>query len=42
MEPCLLYDKDTKNYMFYYGIDVGIGVMVPVAIKLTKLEGALY
>ncbi|WP_211317668.1 FAD-dependent oxidoreductase [Edaphovirga cremea] len=34
----VLYDENTKNYMIDHGIDVGVGVMVPVATKLTKLE----
>lgn len=34
----VLYDDDTKRYMIDEGIDVGVGIMVPVATKLTKLE----
>lgn len=34
----VLYDENTKKYMVEQGIDVGVGVMVPVATKLAKLE----
>ena len=33
-----VYDSSTKEYMMEKGIDVGVGVMVPVRTKLTKLE----
>ncbi len=33
-----VYDSATKAYMMEKGIDVGVGVMVPVRTKLTKLE----
>lgn len=34
----VMYDEGTKQYMINHGIDVGVGVMVPVATKLEKLE----
>ena len=34
----VIIDENTKNYMIEKGIDVGVGVMVPVATKLTKLD----
>ena len=37
----VIFDENTKKYMMEKGIDVGVGVMVPVATKLTKLEGDL-
>ncbi len=33
-----VYDEDTKKYMMEDGIDVGVGVMVPVKTKLVNLE----
>ncbi len=37
----VIFDENTKKYMIEKGIDVGVGVMVPVATKLTKLDGEL-
>lgn len=37
----VIFDENTKKYMMEKGIDVGVGVMVPVATKLTKLDGEL-
>ncbi len=34
----VIIDENTKKYMMEQGIDVGVGVMVPVATKLTRLE----
>lgn len=34
----VIIDEDTKQYLIEEGIDVGVGVMVPVATKLTNLE----
>lgn len=34
----VVFDEDTKNYMQTHGIDVGVGVMVPVTTKLDKFE----
>ncbi len=34
----VIIDENTKKYMIEKGIDVGVGVMVPVATKLTNLE----
>ncbi|MCI6529485.1 MAG: FAD-dependent oxidoreductase [Mesosutterella sp.] len=34
----VVYDSDTLNYMKTKGIDLGVGVMVPVATKLTKFD----
>jgi len=33
-----VYDEDTKEYMMKDGIDVGVGVMVPVKTKLVNLD----
>lgn len=35
----VIFDENTKKYMMEKGIDVGVGVMVPVATKLTRLDG---
>ena len=37
----VIIDENTKNYMIEKGIDVGVGVMVPVATKLTRLNEEL-
>lgn len=37
----VIFDENTKKYMMEKGIDVGVGVMVPVATKLTRLESDL-
>lgn len=37
----VIFDENTKKYMMEKGIDVGVGVMVPVATKLTRLESEL-
>jgi len=37
----VIIDETTKNYMIEKGIDVGVGVMVPVATKLTKLDAEI-
>jgi fumarate reductase flavoprotein subunit len=37
----VIFDEKTKKYMMEKGIDVGVGVMVPVATKLTKLDSEL-
>ncbi len=34
----VVYDADTLDYMKTQGIDLGVGVMVPVATKLTKFD----
>jgi fumarate reductase flavoprotein subunit len=34
----VIFDENTKKYMMEKGIDVGVGVMVPVATKLTRLD----
>lgn len=36
-----VYDSETKRYMMEEGIDVGVGVMVPVKTKLTNLDKEL-
>lgn len=36
-----VFDTNTKNYMMQQGLDVGVGVMVPVKTKLTKLDAEL-
>ena len=36
-----IYDTNTKNYLMTEGLDVGVGVMVPVKTKLTKLDSEL-
>lgn len=37
----VVFDEKTKKYMMEKGIDVGVGVMVPVATKLTRLDSDL-
>ena len=34
----VVYDQATLDYMKNEGIDLGVGVMVPVATKLTKFD----
>lgn len=34
----VVYDQDTLDYMKNQGIDLGVGVMVPVSTKLTKFD----
>ncbi|QEM69006.1 FAD-dependent oxidoreductase [Geobacter sp. FeAm09] len=36
-----VYDAETKRYMMEEGLDVGVGVMVPVKTKLTNLDKEL-
>lgn len=37
----VVFDSNTKEYMMKEGIDIGVGVMVPVGTRLDKLEEAL-
>lgn len=37
----VVFDSKTKEYMMNKGIDIGVGVMVPVGTKLEELEDAL-
>ncbi|MFO7568186.1 MAG: FAD-dependent oxidoreductase [Smithellaceae bacterium] len=37
----VIFDENTKKFMMEKGIDVGVGVMVPVATKLTRLDSDL-
>jgi len=36
-----IFDSNTKKYMMEQGIDVGVGVMIPVRTKLTELDTEL-
>lgn len=33
-----VFDSNTKDYMINHGLDVGVGVMVPIGSKLDRLE----
>lgn len=37
----VVFDENTKKYMMEQGIDIGVGIHVPVATKLTKLDELL-
>jgi fumarate reductase flavoprotein subunit len=37
----VVFDENTKKYMMEKGIDIGVGVHVPVATKLTELDALL-
>jgi len=37
----VVFDENTKKYMMEKGIDIGVGVHVPVATRLTELDALL-